>query len=46
MDSILRQSKHQSADQREVFAPRFSKNIEKTFTHLFECPEQDMVSIV
>ena len=43
IDSIVRQSKHQNAE-KDVYGPRFSKNFEKTFLQLFQCPPDDRVS--
>ncbi|XP_076371665.1 uncharacterized protein LOC143257185 isoform X2 [Tachypleus tridentatus] len=45
IDSIVRQSKHQFSD-KDVFAPRFSKNITTTFQNLFKCPDEDRPRIV
>lgn len=43
MDSIVRQSRHQFGQDKDVFAPRFSKNIIGTFQHLYRCPSDDKV---
>ena len=43
IDSIVRQSRHQFGT-KDSFGPRFTKNFEKTFLHLFQCPEEDKVS--
>ena len=45
IDSIVRQSKHQFTGPKEVYGPRFAKNFEKTFTHIFQCPDSDKVSL-
>lgn len=44
IDSIVRQSRHQFGMEKDVFAPRFSKNIIGTFQHLYRCPSDDKVS--
>ncbi|UYV63924.1 SCAF8 [Cordylochernes scorpioides] len=41
VDSIVRQSRHQFGADRDVFAPRFARNINVTFQHLFKCPEEE-----
>ncbi|KAJ7988885.1 hypothetical protein DPEC_G00313830 [Dallia pectoralis] len=46
MDSIVRQSRHQFGQDKDVFAPRFSKNIIGTFQHLYRCPSDDKSKIV
>ena len=46
IDSIVRQSRHQFGVDKDVFSPRFTKNIVITFTFLFKCPPEDRVSIV
>lgn len=43
IDSIVRQSRHQFGTEKDVFAPRFSKNIIATFQHLYRCPPDDKV---
>lgn len=43
IDSIVRQSRHQFGTEKDVFAPRFSKNIIMTFQHLYRCPSDDKV---
>lgn len=43
IDSIVRQSRHQFGADKDVFAPRFAKNLLSTFTHLFQCPPEDKV---
>lgn len=43
IDSIVRQSRHQFGTEKDVFAPRFSKNIITTFQHLYRCPPDDKV---
>uniref|UniRef100_A0A672NYE6 SR-related CTD associated factor 8 n=1 Tax=Sinocyclocheilus grahami TaxID=75366 RepID=A0A672NYE6_SINGR len=46
MDSIVRQSRHQFGQEKDVFAPRFSKNIITTFQNLYRCPADDKSKIV
>ncbi|XP_057199211.1 SR-related and CTD-associated factor 8 isoform X1 [Triplophysa rosa] len=46
MDSIVRQSRHQFGQEKDVFAPRFSKNIISTFQNLYRCPTDDKSKIV
>ena len=43
IDSIVRQSRHQFGAVKDVFAPRFAKNIQVTFYHLYKCPEEEKV---
>jgi hypothetical protein len=45
IDSIMRQSKHQFG-AKDSFGLRFTKNYEKTFLHLYQCPEEDRPKIV
>jgi hypothetical protein len=44
IDSIVRQSRHQFGAEKDVFAPRFAKNMQTTFINLFRCPPEDKVS--
>lgn len=46
IDSIVRQSRHQFGTEKDLFAPRFSKNIIVTFQHLYRCPPDDKSKIV
>lgn len=46
IDSIVRQSRHQFGSDKDVFAPRFAKNMQQTFVNLFKCPPEDKVSSV
>lgn len=46
IDSIVRQSRHQFGQEKDVFAPRFSKNIITTFQNLYRCPTDDKSKIV
>ncbi|TSK67192.1 Splicing factor, arginine/serine-rich 15 [Bagarius yarrelli] len=41
VDSIIRQSRHQFGEDKDVFGPRFLKNISATFQSLYECPPDD-----
>lgn len=43
IDSIVRQSRHQFGNDKDVFAPRFAKNIQQTFVNLYQCPPEDKV---
>lgn len=43
IDSIVRQSRHQFGTEKDVFAPRFAKNMQQTFGNLFRCPPEDKV---
>lgn len=45
IDAIVRQSRHQYGAERDVFAPRFTKNIVPTFITLLKCDPKDRVSI-
>ncbi|XP_075059501.1 SR-related and CTD-associated factor 8 isoform X2 [Mixophyes fleayi] len=46
VDSIVRQSRHQFGQEKDVFAPRFSNNIINTFQNLYRCPSDDKSKIV
>lgn len=43
VDSIVRQSRHQFGADKDVFGPRFTKNITGTFENLCICPVEDRV---
>ena len=43
IDSIVRQSRHQFGPDKDVFAPRFAKNVRVTFYNLYKCPEEEKV---
>eukprot|EP00117_Sycon_ciliatum_P007683 scpid45587/ scgid10688/ Protein SCAF8; CDC5L complex-associated protein 7; RNA-binding motif protein 16; SR-related and CTD-associated factor 8 len=45
LDSIVRHSKHQFG-RKDVFAPRFGKNLTKTFENLYKCPMADQSKIL
>ncbi|KAK4871457.1 hypothetical protein RN001_016448 [Aquatica leii] len=46
IDSIVRQSRHQFGAERDVFAPRFAKNMQQTFVNLFKCPAEDKSKVI
>ncbi|CAG5132101.1 unnamed protein product, partial [Candidula unifasciata] len=46
IDSIVRQSRHQFGPDKDVFSPRFTKNIVTTFTNLFKCPVDERSRVV
>lgn len=46
VDSIVRQSRHQFGSDKDVFGPRFTKNITATFENLCLCPVEDRVRTV
>ncbi|KAK9884912.1 hypothetical protein WA026_009150 [Henosepilachna vigintioctopunctata] len=46
IDSIVRQSRHQFGTEKDVFAPRFAKNIQQTFVNLYKCPPEDKSKII
>ncbi|XP_044760974.1 SR-related and CTD-associated factor 4-like isoform X2 [Coccinella septempunctata] len=46
IDSIVRQSRHQFGNDKDVFAPRFAKNIQQTFVNLYQCPPEDKSKII
>ncbi|XP_053503027.1 SR-related and CTD-associated factor 4b [Ictalurus furcatus] len=46
VDSIIRQSRHQFGEDKDVFGPRFLKNISTTFQSLYECPPDDKDKIL
>ncbi|KAL7390801.1 hypothetical protein ABVT39_028066 [Epinephelus coioides] len=46
VDSIVRQSRHQFGTDKDVFGPRFTKNITGTFENLCLCPVEDRSKIV
>ena len=45
IDSVVRQSRHQFGSHKDVFAPRFTKNIIATFQNLFKCPGDERVNL-
>ncbi|MEE6468050.1 hypothetical protein FKM82_008150 [Ascaphus truei] len=46
IDSIVRQSRHQFGIEKDVFGPRFIKNLTETFQFLYLCPTEDKSKIV
>ncbi|NP_001089259.1 SR-related CTD associated factor 8 L homeolog [Xenopus laevis] len=46
IDSIVRQSRHQFGQDKDLFAPRFSNNIINTFQNLYRCPADEKSKIV
>jgi hypothetical protein len=36
--------KAQSHKEKDVFGPRFARNLPTTFTHIFKCKSEDIVS--
>ncbi|XP_075710653.1 SR-related and CTD-associated factor 4 [Rhinoderma darwinii] len=46
IDSIVRQSRHQFGIDKDVFGPRFIKNLTATFQCLYLCPTEDKSKIV
>ncbi|KAM9788472.1 SR-related and CTD-associated factor 4 [Neosynchiropus ocellatus] len=46
VDSIVRQSRHQFGADKDVFGPRFTKNILGTFENLCLCPGEDRSKLV
>ncbi|KAG7322029.1 hypothetical protein KOW79_014887 [Hemibagrus wyckioides] len=46
VDSIIRQSRYQFGEDKDVFGPRFLKNISATFQSLYECPPDDKDKIL
>ncbi|XP_055792782.1 SR-related and CTD-associated factor 4 isoform X2 [Salvelinus fontinalis] len=46
VDSIVRQSRHQFGVDKDVFGPRFTKNITGTFENLCLCPTEERSKIV
>ncbi|KAK7107345.1 SR-related and CTD-associated factor 4-like [Littorina saxatilis] len=46
IDSIVRQSRHQFGPDKEMFGPRFTKNIVTTFQSLLKCPPDEKCRVV
>lgn len=46
IDSIVRQSRHQFGPDKDVFAPRFAKNVQFTFHHLYKCNEDEKSRVI
>lgn len=45
IDSIVRQSRHQFGPDKDVFAPRFSKNVTYTFYFIYQCTNEEKVTV-
>ena len=43
VDSIIRQSRHQFGPEKDVYGPRFMRNIVVLFHSLLSCPSDDIV---
>lgn len=46
IDSIVRQSRHQFGSDKDVFAPRFTKNVVATFQNLLKCPNEEKSKVI
>lgn len=46
IDSVVRQSRHQFGQEKDVFMPRLCKNIINTFKHLYKCPQEEKQRII
>nr|XP_039261073.1 SR-related and CTD-associated factor 4-like [Styela clava]XP_039261074.1 SR-related and CTD-associated factor 4-like [Styela clava] len=46
IDSVVRQSRHQFGQEKDVFMPRLCKNILVTFKHLYKCPQEEKQRII
>ena len=46
IDSIVKQSRHQFGPDKDVFAPRFAKNAQITFYHLYKCSEEEKSKVI
>lgn len=47
IDSIVRQSRHMNGKDKDIFGPRFSRNLQRTFDNLFSgCLREDRPRIV
>lgn len=46
IDSIVRQSRHQFGAEKDVFAPRFARNMQTTFANLYQCSPEDKSKII
>jgi len=46
IDSIVRQSRHQFGPDKDVFAPRFSKNINYTFYSIYQCTNEEKSKVI
>ncbi|XP_065649024.1 SR-related and CTD-associated factor 4 isoform X2 [Hydra vulgaris] len=46
LDSIIRQSRHQFGPDKDLFGPRFQKNLKFLFQNIFQCPQDDKPKVV
>lgn len=46
IDSIVRQSRHQFGADKDVFAPRFSKNVTYTFYFIYQCTVEEKSKVI
>ncbi|XP_046462197.1 SR-related and CTD-associated factor 4-like isoform X2 [Daphnia pulex] len=46
IDSIVRQSRHQFGADKDVFAPRFSKNVTYTFYFIYQCTGEEKSKVI
>ncbi|KAL8588474.1 hypothetical protein ACOMHN_054053 [Nucella lapillus] len=46
IDSVVRQSRHQFGGDKDMFGPRFTKNIVPTFQSLLKCSAEDRSRVV
>jgi len=46
VDSIIRQSRHQFGPAKDVFGPRFLRNIAVLFQSVLSCPSSDIVGFI
>jgi len=45
VDSIIRQSRHQFGPEKDVYGPRFMRNIVVLFHSVLSCPSDDIVGV-
>ncbi|CAK9295779.1 unnamed protein product [Gordionus sp. m RMFG-2023] len=46
IDSIVRQSQHQFGAKKDVFGPRFAKNLYQTFKSIYKCVPEDKSKVI
>jgi len=46
LDSIIRQSRHQFGIEKDLFGPRFQKNIILLFQNIYQCPQEEKPKVV
>jgi len=46
LDSIIRQSRHQFGVEKDLFGPRFLKNITLLFQNIYQCPQEEKPKVV